>query len=307
MDIGGTNTVYGLVDAEGNCLKSASLPTGTNYEKQIKAVSEGIKELLGQIEDAALLGIGVGAPNANYYSGFIKSPPNLTWGDFNLVAEIKKHFDLPVFLTNDANAAAIGEKVYGAGREIDNFIVITLGTGLGSGLIVNGGLLHGAHGFAGEIGHIIAVENGRQCGCGRQGCLETYVSARGICRTALELLVERNGESLVSGVKPSELTSEKLYEFALAGDSLSLLAFEKTGEILGRKMADVVAIAEPEKIFLFGGLANAGKLILEPANRALQENLLPVYRGTVDFQLSGLQGKNIAILGAAALARKSGM
>lgn len=303
VDIGGTNTVMGLVDARGKILDEKSFATGTRPDPD-KYLEKFIIEISGLIEKNGkkISGIGIGAPNGNFYKGTVEQPPNLGWGRVPVAAIVSKAINVPALLTNDANAAALGEMTYGAAREMKNFILITLGTGLGSGVVVNGELVYGAYGFAGELGHMTAVENGRLCGCGRYGCLETYASAGGICRTALELLSKENRASLIRDVTPNNLTSEMIFTFAEKGDPIAIDAFNETGKILGKKLADAIAVTEPEAIIFFGGLANAGERIITPAQKALDEAVLPIFRGKVKVMLSGLQGRNIAVLGAAALA-----
>lgn len=304
MDIGGTNTVFSFIDFEGNEIKGDRLPTRSHEpaEELIRRVHESIesnfKNLAGSYE---LKGIGIGAPNANYYRGTVEHPPNLDWEIVNVVALMKRYYDLPVAITNDANAAAIGEKIYGAAREMNDFIVITLGTGLGSGIVVNGELVYGSDGFAGELGHTIVEPGGRQCGCGKRGCLETYASATGLCRTVGALLAREMKDSRLRQVAPADLTSKQVAEAALAGDSIALTAFEETGRCLGMKLADAVTVTSPEAIFLFGGLVKSGKLIFEPSRKYLDEFLPPMFRGNVQLLPSGLQDKNIAVLGASAL------
>ena len=214
---------------------------------------------------------------------------------------MEKQFKLPAVVTNDANAAALGEMLFGAAKGIKNFIMITLGTGLGSGLVVNGNLIYGNDGFAGELGHVRAVDNGRQCGCGKRGCLETYVSATGIKRTVFELLAEENMDSAFRKIPFSKLKPKLITALAEKGDPIAIKAFEKTGFLLGRSLADSVAHISPAKIFLFGGLAKAGKWIIEPTKKSMEEHLFPIYRNKIDIVPSALLSKNIAVLGAAAL------
>lgn len=303
VDIGGTNTVMGLVDARGKILDEKSFATGSKpapdiYLDKLNAEIAGLIKKNGK----NVSGIGIGAPNGNFYKGTVEQPPNLGWGTVPVASIVSKALNIPTLVTNDANAAALGEMTYGAAKEMKNFILITLGTGLGSGVVVNGELVYGAYGFAGELGHMTAVENGRQCGCGRYGCLETYASAGGICRTALELLSRENRASLIRDISPNNLTSEMLFSFAEKGDAVAIEAFNETGKTLGKKLADAIAVTEPQAIILFGGLANAGERIITPTQKALDESVLPIFRGKVKVMLSGLQKRNIAVLGAAALA-----
>jgi glucokinase len=305
IDIGGTNTVLGFVDREGREVGESSLPTNAHEEASflIDRLCARIKATHAPLADRfELKGIGIGAPNANYHTGTVESPPNLNWkGTVNVVAMMKKQYDLPVAITNDANAAALGEMKFGAARGMKDFIVITLGTGVGSGIVANGDLVYGADGFAGEIGHTIFDPEGRQCGCGRKGCLETYASAGGICRTVFELLAARREESELRNVSFSELTAKMISDAARKGDRIALEAFEYTGKVLGMKLADSVAHMSPEAIILFGGLANAGELIFEPTKRYLEANLLNIFRGKVKLLPSGLREGNTAVLGASAL------
>jgi glucokinase len=305
IDIGGTKTAIGLVDREGRCLAETTIPTEGHEEPAnlVGRVSGKIEELfLPLAKNAVLRGIGIGAPNANYYHGTVEYPPNLDWpGVTPIVGMFRERHPVPAVITNDANAAAIGEMLFGAGKGYRDFIVITLGTGLGSGLVVNGELVYGHDGFAGELGHVIVDPNGRECGCGRRGCLETYASATGICRTVFELLCRRRSESELRGVAYKDLTSRMVSEAALRGDSLALEAFEETGRILGMKLADSVVHTSPAAIILYGGLAAAGKLIFEPTQRHMEANMLGIFRNKVRLLPSGLPEGSAAVLGAAAL------
>ncbi len=305
IDIGGTNTVLGVVDRDGNFAAENSIST-KKYKKIddfIEALSTCIKESLDSINTHYVLkGIGVGAPNGNYYNGSIEFAPNLNWNEvIPLTSILNKKFHVPVVLTNDANAAALGELIYGAAKNLKDFIVITLGTGLGSGLVVNGEVIYGHDGFAGEIGHTIYDPNGRLCGCGRKGCLETYASATGIKKTVIEFLKDSKTKSSLSKIPENELNSKDIYQAAVKGDKLALKAFDYTAQILGLKLADSVAYTSPEAIFLFGGLALSGDYILTPTKKYMEENLLKIYKNKIRLELSGLMGKNAAVLGAAAL------
>jgi glucokinase len=305
VDVGGTNTALGFVDRNGKCVIESSIPTNAHEpaETLVARLDARIKEMLVPLADRyQLKGIGIGAPNANYYRGTVESPPNLQWqGVVNLVSLFKKYYDLPVAVTNDANAAALGEMLYGAARGMTEFIVITLGTGLGSGIVTHGELVYGADGFAGEIGHTVVDPKGRECGCGRRGCLETYASATGICRTVSELLADRRAESELRGIAPRDLTAKMIAEAAARGDRIAREAFEYTGRILGMKLADSVAHMSPEAIILFGGLANSGPLIFEPTRRHLEASLLNIFKNKVKVLPSALQEGNTAVLGASAL------
>lgn len=326
IDIGGTNTVLGLVDRSGNSFAEYKFPTPTNKDKispeaYVNALHEGIQTMLGQVKgEYRLLGIGIGAPNANYYTGAIEYAVNLPWKTQSvpLAGILKMYYpNVQISVTNDANAAAIGEMVYGGAQGMKNFIVITLGTGLGSGFVANGELIYGEDGFAGEFGHIVVDINGRECGCGRKGCLETYVSATGIKRTAFEL-ISQSSQSYISPLKSmsyDQLQAKDLSDAAEKGDPIALECFKRTGELLGAKLADAVAITSPEAIFIYGGLAKSGEWIMKPTREAFEKNMLMCYC-TRDEQgaytkmprtkllLSGLNDTNGAVLGAAALAWK---
>jgi len=305
IDIGGTTTSFGIVDRAGSCLARHSIPTPAREPamRLVARLRENIDASFAtHARSHVLKGIGIGAPNANYYTGSVVDPPNLGWrGSVNLAELFREYFNLPVAVTNDANAAAIGEMEFGAARGMRHFMVITLGTGVGSGIVVNGEVLYGSDGLAGEIGHTVVDPNGRWCACGKRGCLETYASAGGLCRTVLALLAERREESVLRSVTFRELTARMVFKAASDGDPIALAAFEDTGRILGLKLADAVAHTSPEAIFLFGGLTAAGGLILEPARRAMEKHLLKQYRGKVRLLLSGLGPENAAVLGGAAL------
>jgi len=306
IDIGGTNSPFSIVDREGNVLIENHEISTRDYADAmsfVEVLHEKIEKSLKYItEPVNLLGIGIGAPNGNYYNGSIEFAPNLRWqGVVPLVEMLQTFYDLPVYLTNDANAAAIGEMVFGAAKGMKDFIVITLGTGLGSGIVANGELIYGHDGFAGELGHTTVERNGRQCQCGRWGCLETYVSATGIRRTVYELLAKYNYESDLRKIPFEELTAAQISKAAQNGDLIAFEAFEYTGKILGEKLADAVAFTSPEAIFLFGGLAKAGELIFSPARIHMENNLLQIYKNKVKILPSGLDKGNAAILGASAL------
>lgn len=295
IDIGGTNTVIGLVDNKGNLLAERSLKTG-DYETPEPFVKEICKLIPEMTSGKDFDGIGIGAPNGNFYNGTIEYAANLKWkGLVELRKLFSACFDCPIYVTNDANAAAIGEMVFGGARGMKHFSVITLGTGVGSGIVVDGKLLYGSDGFAGEFGHIIYEYDGRPCGCGRKGCLETYASAGGIRTTYLQIAKERGI------VVDPDITSKYIHEKALAQDEVALETFDYTAKILGRKLADLVAIFSPEAIFLFGGPVKAGDLLLTPMKKYMEENMLQVFKGKVKLEVSSLMNKNAAILGAAAL------
>lgn len=305
IDIGGTNTKYGLVDKSGNILIKNKISTnGVQGAKKFfnylcKSMEKDIKPFL---ENYKLVGIGVGAPNANYYSGKIEDPPNLPWENVNVVEEIQNCINIPVIVTNDANATAIGEMYFGAAKDIKNFIVITLGTGLGSGIVVDGKLVYGEDGFAGELGHTCVSAEGRMCGCGKKGCLEAYVSATGIRKTVFQLLARMNYPSPLRDITYNKLTAKKIAELAYDGDVIAKEAFEYTGRLLGISLANAVAFSRPEAIILFGGLAEAGSLLFKPTKKWFEEYLLGIYKKKIKILKSGLKESNSAILGAAALA-----
>ncbi len=307
VDIGGTFTKFGFVDQEGKCLLEDSICT-TNSQKVEDFLAElhlAIENHLEKLPDVKIIGIGIGAPNGNYYNGTIEFAPNLSWkGIVPLVDLFNKYYNVPIVLTNDANAAAIGEMIYGGAKGMKNFIEITLGTGLGSGIVVNGEMVYGHDGFAGELGHVMAKYNGRLCGCGKRGCLETYASATGIKRTVYKLLADNIVESMLRAIPYDQLTAEMITQAAQQGDKIALEAFEYTGNILGMKLADSVAHTSPEAIFLFGGLAKAGNFILNPTRKYMEENLLPIYKNKIKILPSGLQEVNAAVLGASALVWK---
>ncbi len=305
IDIGGTNSAFGFVDRNGECIAEASIPTLSENpaEDLFKRIKDKVDEIYKDLikKDYKLLGIGIGAPNANYYKGTVELPPNLKWEIVNIVEISEKIFSLPTVITNDANAAAIGEMKFGAAKGMKDFIVITLGTGLGSGVVVNGELVYGADGFAGEIGHTIYDYNGRECGCGRRGCLETYASAPGIKRTVFELLANSNNPSELRKVSFEQLTAKMISDAALKGDKIALQAFDFTGKVLGLKLADSVAHLSPEAIILFGGLALAGDFIFAPTKKYMEENMLNIFKNKVKLIPSKLTKGNTAVLGAAAL------
>ncbi len=305
IDIGGTNTVIGLVNRSGECIVESTISTQNhaNLNTFIEAISNRIKALHHQIgiDNYVLQGIGIGAPNGSFNLGAIVDAPNLDWkGSLPICKLITAHTNLPSVVTNDANAAALGEMLFGGAQGMTDFIVITLGTGLGSGIVSNGKLVIGHDGFAGELGHTVAEINGRICGCGNRGCLETYASATGIKRTVFMLLAQSNKASSLRSVSFEGLTSKMVTEAAIQGDSIALDSFEYTGKILGTKLADVVTLFSPEAIFFFGGVAKAGNFIIEPTKRYMEEFMFPVFRNKVQLLPSKLDG-NAAVIGAAAL------
>lgn len=306
IDMGGTNTVFGIVDARGTVIASNSIKTAKHSD-----INDYIDELYQEINrlivanDAVdkIHGIGIGAPNANYFTGRIEGGVNLPWpSPIPLADLVSAKFGIPVAITNDANAAAIGEMTYGVARGLKDFIMITLGTGVGSGIVVNGQMVYGHDGFAGELGHVIVKRtNGRMCGCGRTGCLETYCSATGVARTAREFLEIRSEPSLLRNLPIDEITSKDVYDAAIQGDALAKEIFEYTGKILGEALADFAVFSSPEAFVLFGGLTKSGDLIMKPVKEALEKNILSIYRGKVRVLISELKESDAAVLGASAL------
>ena len=308
IDIGGQTTKLGVVDARGTVLSQTVIRTDT-YTEVAPYIAELSVALNKVIADAGVegqvRGIGVGAPNGNYYTGTIEGAVNLSWGGKHTIEFAKLLSEamngLPVALTNDANAAAVGEMTYGAARGMKNFIMITLGTGVGSGIVINGDVVYGHDGFAGELGHVAAVRNnGRTCNCGKTGCLETYASATGVARTAREWLELSDEPSILRSV--DNISSKDVYEAAKDGDELALRIFDFTGKMLGRSFADFIAFSSPEAIVLFGGLARAKEFLLKPIEEAMNANVLPLWRGKVKIVFSQLKESDAAILGASALA-----
>jgi glucokinase len=308
IDIGGTFTKFGFIERSGEAIYDSSVTTAGHKDiaSYQKALAEEIKKSFTRFKnDYKLVGVGIGAPNGNYYKGTIEFAPNLDWKDVVPFVEMfKAHFDLPMALTNDANAAAIGEMIYGSAVGMKDFVIITLGTGLGSGLVVNGEVVYGHDGFAGEVGHVQVYENGRMCGCGHRGCFETYASASGLRRTVFELLCSETTNTKLRNVSFNDLTAKMIADAAKEGDQIAIEAFKITAKILGMKLADTVAHTSPEAIFLFGGLTNAGDILFIPTRESFEENLLKVYKNKIKIVPSGLQETNAAVLGASALAWK---
>lgn len=305
IDIGGTNTVFGIVDARGNVIASSSIKTQkhNNFEDYLNELhTEAVR--LFEANDAVdkIQGIGIGAPNANYYDGRIDNAVNLPWPSLPLAQLVSEKFGIPVAVTNDANAAALGEMTYGAARGLKDFIMITLGTGVGSGIVINGQVVYGHDGLAGELGHLIVKRNnGRLCGCGRTGCLETYCSATGVARTAREFLEARTEPSLLRNLEIETITSKDVYDAAMNGDQLAKDIFNFTGTILGEAMADMTVFSSPEAFILFGGLSKSGDLLLRPLKEAMDRNMLAVFKGKPKVILSELKEADAAVLGASAL------
>jgi glucokinase len=308
IDIGGTNTVFGIVDARGSVLATNSIKTQKHalLEDYIQELYDELTKLIADnTHISKIKGIGIGAPNANYFSGTIEQAPNLPWkGIIPFADKIQKKFGLPVAITNDANAAAIGEMIYGAARGMKNFIMITLGTGVGSGIVANGLLVYGSDGFAGELGHTtMRRNNGRLCGCGLTGCLETYASATGVARSAREFLeTQKDVPSRLRDIPADEITSKDVYEAAVAGDKLAQEVFAFTGQILGEAFGDFIKFSSPEAIIMFGGLSKAGELLLRPIRESMEKNVMPIFRNKVKLLFSELKEADAAVLGASALA-----
>ena len=304
VDIGGTNTMIGLVDRDGVIHAEGRLSTADYAfaDDFVVALDQKLKEMVAGHDDLTLTGIGIGAPNANFNKGTIELATNLRWkGIIPLVKLTERRTGLKTRITNDANAAALGEMIFGAAKGIKNFIILTLGTGLGSGFVVDGEVVYGHTGFAGELGHMTVAEGGRVCGCGRRGCLETYASATGLVRTVLALLSDRRDESILRDLRSSEITSRRVAEAAAAGDVIAIDALDQTARMIALGIANAVIFSSPETIFLFGGLAKAGDALFEPVRKYADELVQPIFRGTFSVIPSGLPEAQAAILGASAL------
>ena len=309
LDLGGTNSVFGIVDARGEIKATTAIKT-QGYDKvedYVDACVEALQVIIDQVGGIETIkAMGIGAPNGNYYNGTIEFAPNLSWAHDGVVPLAKLFSDrlggIPVGLTNDANAAAVGEMTYGVARGMKNFIVITLGTGVGSGIVINGQLVYGCDGFAGELGHVTMVrEGGRVCGCGRQGCLECYCSATGVARSAREFLEKSQEPSLLREMDPERITSLDVSIAAGKGDALAKRIYEFTGDMLGRACADFAAFSSPEAFIFFGGMTKAGDLIMKPIEKSYNENVLKIFKGKAKFLVSGLDGSSAAVLGASAI------
>ena len=307
MDMGGTNTVFGVVDTRGNVISKSAVKTSTHsdvnlYIDDIYVELSKLIEAVGGIDK--IKGIGIGAPNGNYYTGNIEYAPNLPWkGVIPFATMMADKFGIPTALTNDANAAAVGEMTYGAARGMKNFIMITLGTGVGSGIVIDGKVVYGHDGFAGELGHVIVMRNnGRTCGCGRTGCLEAYASATGVARSAREILESSKKASILRNIPITDITSKDVFDAAQEGDEIAIEIFNFTGKILGEAFADFVTFSAPEAIVLFGGLSKAGDLIMRPIVENMEKNLLNIWKGKVKVLFSELKEADAAVLGASALA-----
>lgn len=307
LDMGGTNSVFGIVDQRGTIKSQTAIATKAypDFDDYVKASVDALQPALdavGGIQNIRAMGIG--APNGNYYNGTIEYAANLLWEGVVPVAEkFEEALGIPVRVTNDANAAAMGEMTYGVARGMKNFIMITLGTGVGSGIVVDGKVVYGSDGFAGELGHFVIdhTGNGRVCGCGRRGCLETYTSATGVARTAREMLETHSEDSLLRQLDPEKITSYDVFKAAEKGDALALEIFEFTGSLLGRTCADYAAFNSPEAFVFFGGLTKAGEYLMKPLRKAYDENVLNIYRGKAKLLVSSLNGSEAAVLGASAL------
>lgn len=314
IDIGGTNTVFGVVNSHGEIITRGSIKTKKNgdvdydkVEEYLAVLTPELNKMIKSLENQyKFKGIGIGAPNANFYTGCIEDAPNIKWGKGKLVPFAKLITDvtgLKCKITNDANAAAIGEMQYGVAKGMKDFIMITLGTGVGSGIVAGGNLIYGADGNAGELGHTVSVRNnGRLCGCGGTGHLETYASATGVARSAREFLEARKGEASLLRDICGDIESKDVYDAAVKGDKIAIDVFEFTGKILGEAFANFVAFSNPQAIVLFGGLAKSGDLLMKPLRENMEKNLMPIFRNKVEILLSGLKDADAAILGASALA-----
>ncbi len=304
IDIGGTSTSYGIVNRRGEILQKGNIPTigHPTVHDFIAALKNTLDPILASVGRGNVQGVGIGAPNGNFFTGEIIFAPNLPWKGaiIPLVKLLNDALHLPCALTNDANAAAIGEMTYGVAKGMNDFVVVTLGTGVGSGFVANGKLIYGHDGFAGELGHIIAVRDGRMCGCGRKGCLEAYCSATGIVLTAREWLAQRNDETILRN-NTEPLTARTIHDAALKGDKFALELFEYTGKILGQTLADIVVITSPEAIIFFGGLARAGDLLFTHVRKHMEDNMLNIFKNKVALIQSALPDADAAILGASAL------
>lgn len=307
LDLGGTNSVFGIVDSRGDIKATTAIKTQgyETAEAYVEAAVEALQIIIDQVGGIdKIKAMGIGAPNANYYKGTIEHAANIVWakGIVHLADMFRQKLGVPVAMTNDANAAAIGEMTYGVARGMKNFIVITLGTGVGSGIVVNGQLVYGHDGFAGELGHVTMIrKGGRTCGCGRTGCLEAYCSATGVARTAREMLEKTEQPSLLRDLNPEEITSLDVSIAAEKGDELANEIFRFTGKMLGEACADFAAFSSPEAFIFFGGLVKAGELIMKPIREAYDAHVMPVFRGKAQFLISGLDGSSAAVLGASAI------
>ena len=307
LDMGGTNSVLGVVDARGHVLARTSIKTQAfpDINDYVNALYEEAIKIVDSVGGMDLIrGIGAGVPNGNYYTGYIQDAMNLPWQTVPFAQLLSDRFGIPCKITNDANAAAMGEMTYGAARGMKNFIMITLGTGVGSGIVIDGKVVYGHDGFAGELGHTCAVrgEEARPCNCGKKGCLEAYASATGVARTAKEIISSTTQETVLRNIDIDAITSKDVYDADEQGDEVAKQIFDYTGTILGQQLADFIAFSAPEAIVLFGGLTKSGHWILDPMEKAMNENVLPLWRNKVQVLFSDLKEADAAVLGASALA-----
>lgn len=307
LDLGGTNSVFGVVDSKGEIIATTSIKTQAypSVDQYIMESVKTIKQIAEQVGGMEKIrAMGIGAPCGNYYKGTIEHAANLVWakGIVPLANMFVNELGIPVVVTNDAKAAAMGEMKYGVAVGMNNFVELTLGTGVGSGIVANGQLIYGFDGFAGELGHMIVEPDGRPCGCGRKGCLETYCSATGVVRTAIAMLEESSETTSLRDIATDKLTSYEVYKAAMAGDAMAQEVFKQTGRRIGIACANIATFLSPEAFIFFGGLAQAGELLLRPIEEAYNENVLSLYKGKARFLMSGLDGAKAAILGASAIA-----
>lgn len=309
LDLGGTNSVFGIIDREGKVLTTTSIKT-QGYQNVESYVEDSVKAVMQIVEQVGgmekINAMGIGAPGGNYYNGTIEQAANLAWakGVVPLADMFASRLNIPVAITNDANAAAMGEMIYGEAVGMKNFVELTLGTGVGSGIIANGQLIYGCDGFAGELGHMVVEPEGRPCGCGRKGCLETYCSATGVVRTTVAMLEESTEPTSLRDIPREELSSYEVYKAAMAGDAMAKEVFRQTGRRIGVACANIATFLSPEAFIFFGGLAQAGDLLFHPMEEAYNENVLSLYKGKAKFLKSGLDGAKAAVLGASAIAWK---
>ena len=308
LDLGGTNSVFGIVDSRGNIKATTAIKTQgyDTVDDYVDAAVNALQPIIDQVGGLSQIkAMGIGAPNGNFYNGTIEYAPNLSWGHDGVVPLAKMFSErlnnLPVALTNDANAAAIGEMTYGVARGMTNFIDITLGTGVGSGIVINGQMVYGSDGFAGELGHMVVRPDGRSCGCGRKGCLEAYCSATGVARTAREFLETSDEPSLLRDMKPEDITSYDVSVAASKGDALANRVYTFTGELLGEACANFATFCSPEAFIFFGGLTKAGDLLMEPLKKSYDDHVLKIYKNKAKFLISSLEGSSAAVLGASAV------
>ena len=305
LDMGGTNSVFGIVDQRGTivaqtAIKTKGYPDVNDYVAAAVEALQPALDVVGGIEK--IRGMGIGAPNGNYYNGTIEYAANLEWEGIVPIGELfEKALGVPCRVTNDANAAAMGEMAYGVAKGMKNWVMITLGTGVGSGIVVDGKIVYGSDGFAGELGHFMVERDGRLCGCGRKGCLETYCSATGVARTARELLSKSNTPSPLRDIDPEKITSYDVFLAAEKGDELALDIFNFTGELLGRSCANFATFNSPEAFVFFGGLCKAGHYIMDPIKKAYNDNILNIFKGKAQILFSSLKGSEAAVLGASAI------